>query len=103
MSRRAWLAFAAISLIWGIPYLLIRIAVRHGVTLLGESLGAGAVAGLLLILAGSWLGPTADSRLGSRHGRRAAACADRRPPRVRFAWRVSALRDLDQDDRVDGE
>src|SRR5436853_2226498 len=32
MSRRAWLAFAAISLIWGIPYLLIRIAVRHGVT-----------------------------------------------------------------------
>jgi drug/metabolite transporter (DMT)-like permease len=32
MSRRAWTAFAAISLIWGIPYLLIRIAVRHGVT-----------------------------------------------------------------------
>lgn len=32
MSRRAWLAFAAISLIWGIPYLLIRIAVQHGVT-----------------------------------------------------------------------
>src|SRR5579859_1255367 len=32
MSRRAWLAFAGMSLIWGIPYLLIRIAVRHGVT-----------------------------------------------------------------------
>lgn len=32
MSRRAWLAFAAMSLIWGVPYLLIRIAVRHGVT-----------------------------------------------------------------------
>jgi drug/metabolite transporter (DMT)-like permease len=32
MSRRAWLSFAAISIIWGIPYLLIRIAVRHGVT-----------------------------------------------------------------------
>jgi drug/metabolite transporter (DMT)-like permease len=31
MSRRAWLAFAAMSLIWGIPYLLIRIAVRDGV------------------------------------------------------------------------
>jgi drug/metabolite transporter (DMT)-like permease len=32
MSRRAWIAFAGISVIWGIPYLLIRIAVRHGVT-----------------------------------------------------------------------
>ncbi len=31
MSRRAWIAFAATSLIWGVPYLLIRIAVRHGV------------------------------------------------------------------------
>lgn len=31
MTRRAWLAFAAVSIIWGIPYLLIRIAVRHGV------------------------------------------------------------------------
>ena len=32
MSRRGWLAFAAVSLIWGIPYLFIRIAVRGGVT-----------------------------------------------------------------------
>ena len=31
------------------------IAVALGVTLLGEQPGAGAVAGLLLILAGSWL------------------------------------------------
>jgi drug/metabolite transporter (DMT)-like permease len=30
MSRRAWLAFASISLIWGIPYLFIKIAVRGG-------------------------------------------------------------------------
>jgi drug/metabolite transporter (DMT)-like permease len=32
MTRRAWIAFAAMSVIWGVPYLLIRIAVRHGVT-----------------------------------------------------------------------
>ncbi len=32
MSRRAWIAFAAASVIWGIPYLFIRIAVRDGVT-----------------------------------------------------------------------
>jgi drug/metabolite transporter (DMT)-like permease len=28
MSRRGWVLFGALSLIWGIPYLLIRIAVR---------------------------------------------------------------------------
>jgi drug/metabolite transporter (DMT)-like permease len=38
-----------------ITYINPVIAVALGVTLLGESLGAGAVAGLLLILAGSWL------------------------------------------------
>jgi drug/metabolite transporter (DMT)-like permease len=32
MSRRAWVAFAAVSVIWGIPYLFIRIAVRDGIT-----------------------------------------------------------------------
>ena len=29
MSARGWLLFAAMSLIWGIPYLLIRVAVRE--------------------------------------------------------------------------
>ncbi len=28
MTRRAWLLFAAMCLIWGVPYLLIRVAVR---------------------------------------------------------------------------
>jgi drug/metabolite transporter (DMT)-like permease len=28
MSRRGWLLFAAMSLLWGVPYLLIRVAVR---------------------------------------------------------------------------
>src|SRR5579875_2021037 len=61
MTRRAWLAFAAMSVIWGIPYLLIRIAVRDGVTpaalawarialaavvLLGLSWRAGVLTGL---------------------------------------------------------
>jgi drug/metabolite transporter (DMT)-like permease len=32
VTRRAWLAFAAMSTIWGVPYLFIRIAVRDGVT-----------------------------------------------------------------------
>jgi drug/metabolite transporter (DMT)-like permease len=31
MSRRGLLLFLALSLIWGVPYLMIRVAVRHGV------------------------------------------------------------------------
>ena len=31
MTRRAWLAFAAMSVLWGCSYLLIRIAVRGGI------------------------------------------------------------------------
>jgi drug/metabolite transporter (DMT)-like permease len=31
MSARAWALFAAMSLLWGIPYLFIKIAVDHGV------------------------------------------------------------------------
>jgi drug/metabolite transporter (DMT)-like permease len=53
MTRRAWLAFAAMSLIWGIPYLLIRIAVRHGVT--PGFLAFGRVAlGAVILLALAW-------------------------------------------------
>jgi drug/metabolite transporter (DMT)-like permease len=44
-----------------ITYVAPVVAVALGVTLLGESLGVGAVAGLLLILAGSWL--STDGRL----------------------------------------
>ncbi len=29
MTRKGWLLFVAISVIWGIPYLFIRIAVRE--------------------------------------------------------------------------
>jgi len=31
VTRRAWLAFAGCSVLWGVPYLFIRIAVRGGV------------------------------------------------------------------------
>jgi drug/metabolite transporter (DMT)-like permease len=32
MSRRGWLAFGALSVIWGVPYLFIKIAVDDGVS-----------------------------------------------------------------------
>ena len=44
--------------------LMALVAVALGVTLLDERPGAGAVAGLLLILAGSWL--STDGRLPPR-------------------------------------
>ncbi len=28
MSRRGWLLFTAVCIIWGVPYLLIKVAVR---------------------------------------------------------------------------
>jgi drug/metabolite transporter (DMT)-like permease len=46
MSRRGWLLFSAMAVIWGIPYLLIRVAVRHldpGVLVLGRTLPAAAL------------------------------------------------------------
>ena len=51
MSRRAWLAFAAVSVIWGVPYLFIKVAVDDGVppaflAWVRVVIGAGALAGL---------------------------------------------------------
>ena len=43
------MAFAAMSLIWGIPYLLIRIAVRHGVTPGFLAFGRVALAAIVLL------------------------------------------------------
>lgn len=64
MSRRAWLAFTAMSLIWGIPYLLIRIAVEHGIppgTLAWTRVALAAA----MLLALAWRAGT----LGSLRGR----------------------------------
>jgi drug/metabolite transporter (DMT)-like permease len=32
MTRRAWIVFAAVSLIWGVPYLFIKVAIDGGMT-----------------------------------------------------------------------
>jgi drug/metabolite transporter (DMT)-like permease len=57
-------AFAAVSIIWGIPYLLIRIAVRHGVTPGLLAFGRVALAAVVL-LALAWRAGT----LGTLRGR----------------------------------
>ena len=48
MTRRGWLLFAALSLIWGIPYLLIKIAVAD-VDPLIVAFGRTLIAALLLL------------------------------------------------------
>ena len=65
MSPRAWIAFAAVSTLWGIPYLFIKIAVDDGVSpgflawvrvVLGGAvlLGIAWAAGVLAPLRGRW-------------------------------------------------
>ncbi|MBV9423724.1 MAG: EamA family transporter [Solirubrobacterales bacterium] len=49
MTRRAWVAFAAMSLIWGVPYLFIKIAVDGGVTPLMLAWGRVTLGALVLL------------------------------------------------------
>ncbi len=64
MSRRAWTAFAAASVIWGLPYLFIRIAVRDGVTP-PVLAWARVTLGALVLLALAWRAGS----LSTLHGR----------------------------------
>src|SRR5664279_449831 len=59
MTRRAWLLFAAMCLIWGIPYLLIRVAVRDVApgTLVFLRTAIGGLMLLPLTLSRGGLGP----------------------------------------------
>jgi drug/metabolite transporter (DMT)-like permease len=62
MTRRAWAAFAAASIIWGVPYLFIKIAVDHGVT--APDLAWGRVTlGAVVLLALAWRAGTLGSVL----------------------------------------
>ena len=72
MTRKAWITFAAVSVIWGIPYLFIRIAVRHGVPPLPLAWGRIALGSLVLLML-AWQAGTLKSLRG--HWRWLAACA----------------------------
>jgi drug/metabolite transporter (DMT)-like permease len=49
MSRRAWLLFAAMSVIWGIPYLMIKVVVDAGVSPAFLVFARTAIGALLLL------------------------------------------------------
>ena len=64
MSRRGWIAFAAMSSIWGVPYLFIKIAVDGGAPPAGVAFARVALAALVLLpLAGR------AGKLGALRGR----------------------------------
>jgi drug/metabolite transporter (DMT)-like permease len=53
MTRRGWLLFAAVSLLWGIPYALIKVAVDDGVPPASVAFGR-VVIGALVLLTLAW-------------------------------------------------
>ncbi len=53
MTQRGWLLFAAMCVIWGIPYLMIRVAVRE-LTPATLVFGRTALGALLLVPAAAW-------------------------------------------------
>jgi len=56
MTRRGWLLFAAMSVIWGVPYLLIKVAVDHvepPVVVFGRTSLAAVVLVVLAVRAGA--------------------------------------------------
>jgi drug/metabolite transporter (DMT)-like permease len=50
MSARAWLAFAAMSILWGIPYLFIKVAVDDGVPPVFVAWARVVLAAVVLVL-----------------------------------------------------
>jgi drug/metabolite transporter (DMT)-like permease len=67
MTRRGWIAFATLSVIWGVPYLFIRIAVRGGVPPLVLAWGRVTLAAVILLALAAQAGT-----LGSLRGHRRA-------------------------------
>jgi drug/metabolite transporter (DMT)-like permease len=70
MSRRAWFAFAAVSVIWGVPYLFIKIAVDGGMPPVVLA-WARIVLGAAVLLALAWRAGS----LASLRGRGRWLCA----------------------------
>src|ERR1700761_9014065 len=63
MSRRAWSAFAAVSVLWEIPYLFIKIADDHGMPPLVLAWGRVTL-GAVVLLVVSWRAGTLPSLRG---------------------------------------
>ena len=75
MTRRAWGAFAVASIVWGVPYLFIEIAVRHGVTPPALAWGRVTLGGAVLV-ALAWRAGTLPSLRGRWLWTRAYAVAE---------------------------
>lgn len=63
MTRRAWIAFAAVSVLWGVPYLFIKYAEQGGLTPATIAWGRVTLAAVIL-LGQAWRGGTLASLRG---------------------------------------
>ena len=54
MTARAWLLFACVSVVWGVPYFFIKVAVEAGVPPAFVAWSRVAMAALLLLLPLAW-------------------------------------------------
>jgi drug/metabolite transporter (DMT)-like permease len=62
MTRRAWIAFAVTSVLWGIPYLFIKIAVDHGMPPVCVAWTRITLAAVILLVLAHQAGTLADLR-----------------------------------------
>ena len=79
MSRRAWGAFAAVSVLWGIPYLFIKIADDGGMPPLVLAWARVALGAVVLLLV-AWRAGTLPSLRGRGRWLAAFAVARDRDP-----------------------
>jgi drug/metabolite transporter (DMT)-like permease len=66
MSRRAWFLFSAVSLIWGVPYLFIKVALDEGASPMLVAWGRVAIGAALLLPIAWKLGYLAGLRSKTR-------------------------------------
>ena len=93
MTARAWVLFAAVSVVWGIPYFFIKVAVEAGVppALVAWSRVALGAAVLLPLAwrrgpCGAWAAAGGDCRLHRLRGGGAVPAHPRRGSRSRRRW-----------------
>ena len=65
MSARAWIAFAAVSTLWGIPYLFIKVAVDDGVPPFFLAWVRVVLGALVLLALARWAGVLSGTAISS--------------------------------------
>ena len=79
MTTRAWLLFAAVSVVWGVPYFFIKVAVEAGVPPGFVAWSRVTLGALLLVPLAGAAGPCVDSAAAGGRSRPTPPARWRRP------------------------